>query len=119
MTDRSELDTFPNPHRSRDYVIEHRVWEFTSLCPRTGQPDFGKIRIRYVADVTCVELKSLKLYLQSFRNEGIFYEDATNVILNDLVAACQPRWAEVETTWRVRGGIESVITAEYGKSPVP
>ena len=117
MTERPELDTFPNPHPSRDYVIEHRVQEFTSLCPKTGQPDFGEIRIRYVADADCVELKSLKLYLQSFRNEGIFYEDVTNVILNDLVTACQPRWAKVETTWSVRGGIESVITAEHGERP--
>lgn len=117
MAERPELDTFLNPHPSRGYVIEHRVQEFTSLCPKTGQPDFGKIKIRYVADETCIELKSLKLYLQSFRNEGIFYEDVTNVILDDLVAACHPKWAQVDTTWSVRGGIESVIVAEDGEKP--
>jgi len=114
---RPEFETFPNPHPSRDYVIEHCVHEFTSLCPKTGQPDFGRVTIRYVADGDCVELKSLKLYLQSFRNEGIFYEDVTNVILNDLVAACHPRWVQVETAWSVRGGIESVIVAEVGQEP--
>ncbi|MGD2108844.1 MAG: preQ(1) synthase [Phycisphaerae bacterium] len=117
MPERPELDTFPNPHPTRNYVIEHRVAEFTSLCPKTGQPDFGSIKLRYVADAACIELKSLKLYLQSFRSEGIFYEDVTNVILNDLVTSCSPKWAQIETTWSVRGGIQSVITAEHGASP--
>lgn len=117
MSDRSLLDTFPNPKPARDYLVEHRVSEFTSLCPKTGQPDFAAVNIRYVAAATCMELKSLKLYLQTFRNEGIFYEDATNVILDDLVACCQPRWMEVETVWSVRGGIQSVVNARHGQRP--
>ncbi len=111
------IETFPNPHPQRDYLIEHRVHEFTSLCPKTGQPDFGKIAIRYVAREDCIELRSLKLYLQAYRDKGIFYEDVTNVILGDLVACCKPRWMLVQTRWRVRGGIESVITAEDGRRP--
>ena len=111
------FETFPNPHPQRDYVIEHVMHEFTSLCPKTGQPDFARIRIAYVADATCVELKSLKMYLQSFRNRGIFYEDVTNVMLDDLVAACRPRWMEVQTRWSTRGGMHSVITAEHGARP--
>lgn len=114
MEDREILETFPNPHAGRDYVIEHRVHEFTSLCPKTGQPDFGRLRIRFIPGPTCVELKSLKLYLQTFRNRGVFYEDVTNIILNDLVACCTPKWMMVETSWSVRGGIRSVITAEHG-----
>ena len=117
MADRPVLETFPNPHASRDYSVEHTTREFTSLCPRTGQPDFADVTIRYVPGATCAELKSLKQYLQSFRSEGIFYEDVTNVILDDLVAACQPKWALVETTWRVRGGIQSVVVAEHGERP--
>ncbi|MBI4717344.1 MAG: NADPH-dependent 7-cyano-7-deazaguanine reductase QueF [Planctomycetes bacterium] len=114
MADRTILETFPNPHPRREYLIEHRVREFTSLCPRTGQPDFARISVDYVAAAACIELKSLKLYLQSFRTQGIFYEDVTNAILDDLVAACQPRWMRVRTRWSVRGGIASVITAEFG-----
>ena len=110
----SLLETFPNPHPGRDYLIEHHVHEFTSLCPKTGQPDFGTIQIRYVAGQRCVELKSLKLYLQGYRDRGIFYEDVTNVILDDLVHCMIPRWIQVRTTWTVRGGIHSVITAEHG-----
>ena len=117
MPDRTLLETFDNPHPGRAYLITHHAHEFTSLCPKTGQPDFGTLRLRYVADATCVELKSLKLYLQSFRNEGIFYEDVTNVILDDLARCCQPRWMEVETTWTVRGGLHSVITAQQGRRP--
>jgi len=105
MADRSMLETFPNSHPSRDYLIEHRVHEFTSLCPKTGQPDFATIRIRYVARDMCLELKCLKEYLQSFRDRGIFYEDVTNVILDDLVTSCQPKWMVVESSWSVRGGI--------------
>lgn len=114
----ASIETFPNPHPSRDYLIEHVAREFTSMCPRTGQPDFGVVTVRYVADRTCVELKSLKLYLQSFRSRGIFYEDVTNVILNDLLAACAPRWMRVRTEWAARGGIRSVIVAEHGARPV-
>lgn len=108
------FETFPNPHPQRDYLIAHIAHEFTSLCPMTGQPDFARIRIRYVAGATCIELKSLKMYLQSFRNRGIFYEDVTNVMLNDLVAATHPKWMEITTRWSTRGGIHSVITAEHG-----
>lgn len=111
------LETFPNPHPRRNYLIEHVVHEFTSLCPKTGQPDFGSMTIRYVAAAACVELRSLKFYLQEFRNEGIFYEDITNVILDALVAACTPQWMEVESRWTVRGGIHSIITARHGTRP--
>jgi len=113
MKQRDLLETFDNPHPGRDYQIEHIAPEFTSVCPKTGQPDFGTVIIRYVADAKCVELKSLKFYLQAFRQKGIFYEDVTNVILDDLVAVLQPRWMEVETRWRPRGGIRSVIRARY------
>ncbi len=115
MADRTILETFPNPHPRRDYLIEHVVHEFTSLCPKTGRPDFATIKIRYVAGAACIELKSLKLYLHTFRNEGVFYEDVTNVILNDLVVCCKPKWMVVESTWSVRGGIHSVITAQHGR----
>jgi 7-cyano-7-deazaguanine reductase len=108
------LETFANPHPGRDYLIEHHVHEFTSTCPKTGQPDFGTMTIRYIAGESCVELKSLKLYLQSYRNRGIFYEDVTNVILDDLIRCTQPKWMQVQTTWSVRGGIHSVVTAEHG-----
>jgi 7-cyano-7-deazaguanine reductase len=114
----SILETFPNPHPSRDYRIEHHVHEFTSLCPKTGQPDFAEIRIQYVPRARCVELKSLKLYLQGYRDCGIFYEDVTNVILNDLVAALDPKWMIVESRWSVRGGMHSIITVQHG-APVP
>ena len=89
--------------------------EFTSLCPKTGQPDFGTIRIRYIPDKLCIELKSLKLYLWSYRNEGAFYEKVVNMILNDLVAACRPRWMEVAGDFNVRGGIATRVTAVHGK----
>lgn len=115
MPDRSVLETFDNPHPNRNYLIEHHANEFTSICPKTGQPDFGTMDIRYVALNRCVELKSLKLYLQGFRNEGIFYEDVTNVILNDLVSCCKPKWMQVQTQWSVRGGMRSTITAEHGE----
>jgi 7-cyano-7-deazaguanine reductase len=117
MADRSLLETFPNPHPGRDYLIEHHAREFTSICPKTEQPDFGSITIRYVAAAMCIELKSLKLYLQTFRDQGIYYEDVTNVILDDLVACCEPKWLEVQSTWSVRGGIRSVITAQHGTRP--
>ena len=108
-----ELETFDNPHPHRDYVIRHVAPEFTSVCPRTGQPDFGTIEIEYAADRLCVELKSLKLYLQAFRNEGVFYEDVVNRILDDLVAALKPRWMNVTGAFTPRGGIHSEVTASY------
>jgi len=109
----AELETFPNRHRSRDYTIVHTCPEFTAVCPKTGQPDFGTIRISYVPDRRCVELKSLKLYLFTFRNRGIFYEHVTNVILDDLVRALRPRRMTVEGDFRVRGGISTVVQASY------
>ena len=110
---RDLLDVFPNPHSGREYEIEHICPEFTSVCPITGQPDFGTIRISYVADASCVELKSLKLYLGAFRNEGHFYEDVTVLILDDLVSATEPIRAQVTGEFNVRGGIHSVIRASY------
>ena len=115
MVDRSVLESFPNPRPGRDYVIEHEAVEFTSVCPKTDQPDFGTVCIRYVAGDQCIELKSLKLYLQSFRGVGIYYEDVTNVILDDLVSVCKPKWMQIKTIWNARGGIRSVITAEHGQ----
>lgn len=110
---RDLLETFENQSPGRDYTIEITAPEFTSVCPRTGQPDFGTVRIRYTPERRCVELKSLKLYLQSFRNEGVFYEDATNRILDDLVAVLQPRRMTVETSFTPRGGITTTVTAEH------
>lgn len=110
-----ELQTFPNPEPGRDYVIHHVCPEFTSLCPITGQPDFATIYITYIPDNRCIELKSLKLYLWSYRNEGAFFEKVTNQILDDLVRACQPRWMKVVGRFNVRGGIRSTVIAEYHK----
>jgi 7-cyano-7-deazaguanine reductase len=107
------LESFPNPRPRRPYVIEHTCPEFTAVCPKTGQPDFGTIRISYVPGRWCVELKSLKLYLQSFRDRGIFYETVTNVILDDLVAALDPVSLTVEGEFRARGGISSVVRATH------
>lgn len=107
------LETFDNPHPQRDYVITHVAPEFTSVCPKTGQPDFGTIEIEYVADKLCIELKSLKLYLQSYRNEGVFYEDLVNRILDDLVTALAPRRMTVVGTFTPRGGMHSVVRAEH------
>ena len=112
-----DLETFPNPHSERDYTIHLVTDEFTSVCPRTGQPDFGTIEVEYVPDERCVEMKSLKLYLWSYRNEGVFYEDVTNRILDDLVEACEPRWMEVTGTFSVRGGMQNTVTATYGVLP--
>ena len=109
----SALETFPNPKPDRDYTIQIECPEFTSVCPVTGQPDFGTIRVHYIPDKSCIELKSLKLYIQSFRQEGIFYEAVTNAILDDLVAACAPRRMTVTGDFNVRGGIATVITAEH------
>jgi 7-cyano-7-deazaguanine reductase len=113
---REELEVFDNSFPDRDYQIEIRCPEFTSVCPKTGQPDFGTLVFRYVPDKLCVELKSLKLYLQRFRNEGIFYENVTNCILDDLVAITKPRRATLESHWGARGGITSIITVEYSKT---
>lgn len=109
------LQTFDNPQRQRDYVVCHTAPEFTSRCPLTGQPDFGTVVIEYVPDKLCVELKSLKLYLQSFRDEGTFYEAVTNRILDDLVNLLKPRWLRVQTHWNPRGGLRSTITATHGR----
>jgi 7-cyano-7-deazaguanine reductase len=111
----TSLETFPNPRPERDYEIEIRCPEFTSLCPKTGLPDFGEIVIRYVPDRACIELKALKYYLIDYRNQGIFYEAATNRILDDLVAACQPRRMTVTGAFTVRGGITTTVTAEHVK----
>lgn len=109
----AHLETFPNPRPGRDYEITFDCPEFTCVCPRTGQPDFATIRIRYVPDNLCVELKSLKLYLWSFRQEGAFHEEVTNRILDDLVAAVAPLRMVVEGDFMVRGGIHTVITARH------
>jgi 7-cyano-7-deazaguanine reductase len=114
-----DLETFPNRHPGRDYVIRHTAPEFTSVCPKTGQPDFGTIVLTYVPDRKCVELKSYKLYLQAYRTKGIFYEDVINVILDDLVAALRPRRLEVVGDFRARGGISSVVTASYVAKGAP
>ncbi len=108
-----QLETFDNPHPHRDYVIRHVAPEFTSVCPKTGQPDFGTIEIEYVADRLCVELKSLKFYLQGFRNVGVFYEDLVNRILDDLAGALAPRRMTVTGRFTPRGGMHSIVTAEY------
>jgi len=108
-----ELETFPNPRPGRDYEISMECPEFTCICPRTGQPDFATIHIRYVPDQLCIELKSLKLYLWSFREQGAFHEEVINRILDDLTRACRPRSMTVVGDFYVRGGIHTVITAEY------
>ena len=107
------LETFPNPKTGREYQIRFVCAEFTCLCPRTGQPDFATFTIRYVPDRLCVELKSLKLYLWSFRDEGHFHEDVTNRVLDDLVGAVKPRRMSVVGDFKVRGGIHTVVTAEH------
>lgn len=111
----SALETFPNPNPARDYEIEIACPEFTSVCPKTGLPDFGEIRIVYVPDALCIELKSLKYYLVEFRNRGIFYEAVTNQILDELVAACSPRRMTVTGDFTPRGGIRTVVTVRYEK----
>jgi len=109
------IETFPNPEPGREYEIVISCPEFTSVCPKTGLPDFGEIRITYVPDQHCIELKSLKYYLVEFRNRGIFYEQVTNQVLDDLVAACQPRRMTVIGDFSARGGIKTVVTATYEK----
>lgn len=116
MQDRQKLlETFRNQYPDRDYTIIHEATEFTSLCPKTGQPDFATITIEYVPDELCVELKSLKLYFQSYRNDGIYYESVTNKILDDLVEVTKPRYMHITAEFGVRGGISSVIEADYEK----
>ena len=107
------LDTFPNPKPERDFLISIRLPEFTCLCPVTGQPDFAEMTLDYIADRACVELKSLKLYIWSFRDEGMFHEAVTNAILDDIVAACAPRYARLTAVFNVRGGTYPTITAEH------
>lgn len=116
MPDPKILETFPNPAPHRDYVIEHTHHEFTSLCPMTGHPDFADITVRYVPDKTCVELKSLKLFFHGFRNEGIFFEAATNQICDVLGSSLKPRRLTIVANWKARGGFSSVITAEWSAS---
>ncbi len=113
MSSAPPLETFPNPRPERDYEIEIVCPEFTSMCPKTGLPDFGTVTIRYVPAAACLELKALKYYLLAFRNQGIFYEAATNRILDDLVAACQPKHMVVTGDFTARGGITTKVTAEH------
>ncbi len=107
------LETFPNPKPERDYTITHVCPEFTSVCPKTGQPDFATIELDYIPDQLCLELKALKLYYFSFRDQGIFYEAVVNRILDDLSSACRPRWMRVTGRFAVRGGIGSIVVAEH------
>lgn len=109
------LEVFKNQYPKRNYLIKHFAPEFTSVCPKTGQPDFGKITIEYIPDKFCIELKSLKIYLNSYRSDGIFYETVTNKILEDLVKVSKPRYMKITADFNVRGGISSVIQAEYSK----
>jgi 7-cyano-7-deazaguanine reductase len=111
------LEVVANPHPDRDYEVSLEIPEFTCICPRTGQPDFATIRVRYVPGQRLLELKAIKLYIWSYRNEGAFHEDVTNRILNDFVAAAAPRWIEVVGDFTVRGGIKTVVRATHGKRP--
>jgi 7-cyano-7-deazaguanine reductase len=110
---RAVLETFENQHPGREYLIETVCPEFTSMCPKTGQPDFGVLTISYVPEARCVELKSLKLYLQKFRNEGIFYENVTNRIFDDLLAVLQPRRLKLVAAFSPRGGLSTNVTVEH------
>jgi 7-cyano-7-deazaguanine reductase len=110
-----KLETFPNHHPKRDYVVTLKTEEFTCVCPATGQPDFARLTIQYIPDKKIVESKSLKLYLWSYRDEGVFHEHVANVILDDLVSALKPRWCKVTADFAVRGGISIAIDAEYKK----
>jgi 7-cyano-7-deazaguanine reductase len=108
-----DLETFPNPTPNRDYTIRMRVPEFTCLCPKTGQPDFATLHIEYVPDTICIELKSLKLYMWSYRDQGAFHEAITNQLLDDLVNTCQPRFMRIAAEFYVRGGIYTTVIAEH------
>jgi len=110
-----QLHVFPNPAPGRDYTIRFAIDEFTCQCPLTGQPDFARFRIEMVCDKLCVELKSLKMYFWSYRNEGAFHEKVTNTILDDIVAATKPRFVRIVADWNVRGGIHTEVLAEYRK----
>lgn len=110
---RNTLETFQNQFPDRDYRIEIVAPEFTSVCPKTGQPDFGTLTVTYIPDKLCIELKSFKLYLQKFRNEGIFYEHVTNTILDDLAAVAKPRFMKLVASFTARGGITTSVTAEF------
>jgi 7-cyano-7-deazaguanine reductase len=107
------LETFPNQYPNRDYRIVHEAPEFTSVCPKTGQPDFATMTLEYIPNELCIELKSLKIYYTSFRNDGIYYESVTNKILEDLIEVVKPRFMRITAEFNVRGGISSVIEAEY------
>ena len=107
------VETFPNPEPKREYLIEFSVPEYTSVCPKTGQPDFGTIRVRYAPARACLEMKSLKLYFHGYRDRGVFYEAAVNAILDDLVASCRPRWMEVVGAFTPRGGMAATVTARW------
>jgi 7-cyano-7-deazaguanine reductase len=116
------LETFPNPQPGRDFLIHMEIPEFTCLCPKTGQPDFAVLTLDYIPEKTCVELKSLKLYIWSYRDEGAFHEAVTNRILDDLVAATKPRFMRLAARWYVRGGIFTTVVAEHrakGWKPAP
>lgn len=113
---RSHLETFDNQFPDRDYKIEIVQGEFTSVCPQTGHPDFGTVVITYTPRKKCIELKSLKIYLQQYRNEGIFYENVTNTIIDDLVAVVTPQWMKVETRWQARGGITETVSVQHTSS---
>lgn len=108
-----QLETFENPQPDRDYTIRIRLPEFTCLCPKTGQPDFATLHLEYIPDQQCIELKSLKLYIWSFRDEGAFHEAVSNRILSDLVAACQPRYMRLRAEFNVRGGVYTEVVAEH------
>ena len=116
MNDKTKiLETFENAYPERDYKVIHTAPEFTSVCPKTGQPDFATMILEYIPDKLCIELKSYKFYLNSYRNDGIYFESVTNKILNDLVEVCQPRYMKLTAQFNVRGGISSEIIAEYKK----
>ena len=116
MSEKPKLEMFENPKPGRDYTITINCPEFTSVCPKTGQPDFGEVIVEYSPDKSCIELKSLKFYMQSYRNKGIFYEALTNEILDDLSGACKPRWMKIVCRFTPRGGITTDVAAEYKKS---
>lgn len=113
MANDLDIELFDNPRPGRDYIISIEIPEFTSVCPKTAQPDFGTIIIEYIPDQLCIELKSLKYYMQSYRNKGIFYESLTNDILDDLQSVAQPKWMKITASFTPRGGISTSIFAEY------